>query len=424
MDCKVRKLKIVCITSMIIAIISLFNVKVIVGSPDTTIALTPSPCTGTSGQHIFLSIEVSDVIDLYSWQCQVTYDGTVLDFVREYEGTYLKGNHQDLWESSPWDDSSRGITVTDPHYARDKAVEPNWDNTCAEFTYSEADGRFTIGNCSREPWGTLGAAPFSVVKNVDIGVRYSAAASASGDRYRIVYYSGRPDTVETKIELVGWTSDAASLETHIWRNCEPPPPPSPEMDNGMWDWDDLWHLDIATGLPTDPERGLHFEVETDRVGGDPNADFQLYEAWAIVTFERPTYPAIVSGTGYLVWGVTTLFDYPGISGSGVLGTLEFEVLDDTTDTALVIDYTGTKLENPQGQLITCSKVGTHYYPPSIDEDVNLDGRVDIMDLSWVGINYGKSGGDIQPPRADVNGDGDVTIIDLAMVASKYGYPYT
>lgn len=56
-----------------------------------------------------------------------------------------------------------------------------------------------------------------------------------------------------------------------------------------------------------------------------------------------------------------------------------------------------------------------------DEDINVDGIVDVMDLAYVAINYGKGPGDtIDPPRADVNGDGYVNIVDLSMVAIKYG----
>ena len=58
-------------------------------------------------------------------------------------------------------------------------------------------------------------------------------------------------------------------------------------------------------------------------------------------------------------------------------------------------------------------------PPSIStltEDVNKDGTVNIIDLTLVASNFGKSGEN----SADVNGDGVVNIIDLTLVAGAFG----
>ena len=52
----------------------------------------------------------------------------------------------------------------------------------------------------------------------------------------------------------------------------------------------------------------------------------------------------------------------------------------------------------------------------IAEDVNKDGVVNIIDLTLVASNFGKSGQN----SADVNGDGVVNIIDLTLVAGAFG----
>ena len=52
----------------------------------------------------------------------------------------------------------------------------------------------------------------------------------------------------------------------------------------------------------------------------------------------------------------------------------------------------------------------------IAEDVNKDGIVNIIDLTLVASNFGKSGEN----SADVNGDGVVNIIDLTLVAGAFG----
>ena len=58
-------------------------------------------------------------------------------------------------------------------------------------------------------------------------------------------------------------------------------------------------------------------------------------------------------------------------------------------------------------------------PPDVStltEDVNKDGVVNIIDLTLVASNFGKSGQN----RADINGDGVVNIIDLTLVAGAFG----
>ena len=54
--------------------------------------------------------------------------------------------------------------------------------------------------------------------------------------------------------------------------------------------------------------------------------------------------------------------------------------------------------------------------PQLPEDVNQDGVVNIIDLTLVTSNFGKTGQN----SADVNGDGVVNIIDLTLVASAFG----
>ena len=56
----------------------------------------------------------------------------------------------------------------------------------------------------------------------------------------------------------------------------------------------------------------------------------------------------------------------------------------------------------------------------IAEDINQDGKVDILDFSILSANYGKKGGAISPARADVNGDGTVDILDFSRLSSKFG----
>ena len=53
-------------------------------------------------------------------------------------------------------------------------------------------------------------------------------------------------------------------------------------------------------------------------------------------------------------------------------------------------------------------------------DVNLDGAVNILDLTLVAANFGATPAADQTPNADVNRDGIVNILDLTLVAIHFG----
>ena len=53
-------------------------------------------------------------------------------------------------------------------------------------------------------------------------------------------------------------------------------------------------------------------------------------------------------------------------------------------------------------------------------DVNVDGTVNILDLTLVAAQFGTAPTADQPLNSDVNGDGTVNILDLTLVASHFG----
>ena len=55
-------------------------------------------------------------------------------------------------------------------------------------------------------------------------------------------------------------------------------------------------------------------------------------------------------------------------------------------------------------------------PEQLAEDVNKDGVVNILDLTLIASNFGKS----KENDADVNADGLVNILDLTLVAAAFG----
>ncbi len=102
---------------------------------------------------------------------------------------------------------------------------------------------------------------------------------------------------------------------------------------------------------------------------------------------------------------------------GTLATLTFEVVAVKASTVslsnvLLTDGSGgSAIPQTENAEIT---EPTHFTQRL--EDINKDGVVNIVDLTLVASNFGKSGEN----AADVNADGVVNIVDLALVAAAFG----
>ena len=53
-------------------------------------------------------------------------------------------------------------------------------------------------------------------------------------------------------------------------------------------------------------------------------------------------------------------------------------------------------------------------------DVNADGFVNILDLTFIASHFGTTPAEDQVPNPDINRDGIVNILDLVLVASYFG----
>jgi len=100
---------------------------------------------------------------------------------------------------------------------------------------------------------------------------------------------------------------------------------------------------------------------------------------------------------------------------GTLATITFEVITMKPSTANLSDVllTDSAGNSTAPQIIASTEITV---PMSQREDVNKDGVVNILDLAFIGTNFGKTGRN----SADVNGDGVVNIVDLALVAAAIG----
>jgi len=88
----------------------------------------------------------------------------------------------------------------------------------------------------------------------------------------------------------------------------------------------------------------------------------------------------------------------------------------TYEEARVFHYLGDLICKADGSNVILSSVGDLYAP----EDINMDGDVNILDLSILLANFGKSGAEITVARADINGDGDVNVLDLSRLLAEFG----
>ena len=108
-------------------------------------------------------------------------------------------------------------------------------------------------------------------------------------------------------------------------------------------------------------------------------------------------------------------DTTSTTKEGTLVTITFEVVDAKTSMLSLSDMIISGLAGAQFQVIIENAEISE--PPKTPWDVNDDGSVNILDLTFVASHFG---GENPPPAADVNGDGKVNILDLTLVASHFG----
>ncbi len=183
---------------------------------------------------------------------------------------------------------------------------------------------------------------------------------------------------------------------------------------------------ISPASVESPRRGEQLTITVDIVDGQ---DVQGYEgvlsfdstALRFVSLEHGTYlqgellsvptPEVTDMVRFAQISVDT----PAPTADGTLVTITFEVLSAKASELLLTDVIISKAAGVQLPVIIENAEITE---PAIGPwDVNRDGNVNILDLTFVASHIGN---DNAPPEADVNGDGTVNILDLTLVASHFG----
>ena len=219
---------------------------------------------------------------------------------------------------------------------------------------------------------------------------------------------------ETEIaSLVGHTSDIYSVVFS---------PNGETLASGGSDhtvrlWDLSTRVNITPSTIESPAIGEEFDIDINIIGGQDVRGYKLtieYDRNALrygshthgdYLSDKVYKGPIISKLGKLSFSSVSTVDAG--SGDGILATITFEVLSRRAST---ISLTAI-LSNSDGERLPYIAISGKVIEPPWD--VNGDGSVDILDLSFVAARFGQE----NPDEADINGDGVVDIKDLITVAS-------
>ena len=123
-------------------------------------------------------------------------------------------------------------------------------------------------------------------------------------------------------------------------------------------------------------------------------------------------PAQVSG-GRVTLAATSLSGAASASG-GTLATLKFKVVAVKASTLSLVEVILS--DSAATALSVTKRNGEVVVRQSAPWDLNNDGTVNVLDLTLVARDLGKTGS----PAGDVNGDGSVNVLDLVLVAQHLG----
>ncbi len=137
--------------------------------------------------------------------------------------------------------------------------------------------------------------------------------------------------------------------------------------------------------------------------------------WAISLRSAPAVPVdltVVSGSGS---GTYTQGEAIAISPNTAPGGMEFDAWTGDTAGVANVNISSTTITMPASD---ATVTATYSYIP-IRGDLDEDGKVDIVDLNMVLIDWGKTGSFVDS-RSDADDSGTVTIIDLNIVLIDWG----
>ena len=182
-------------------------------------------------------------------------------------------------------------------------------------------------------------------------------------------------------------------------------------------WDFSNHINITPSIVESPPVGEEFDIDIIIAGGQDVRGYKIVieydrESLRYVSHTHGNYLSdkvykgpIISKLGKVSFSNVSTADAG--DGKGTLATITFEVVSRSAST---INLT-TILSNSNGERLPYITISGKVTEPPWD--INGDGAVDILDLSFVAARFGSK----KQTKADINRDGVVDIKDLITIAS-------
>ena len=156
---------------------------------------------------------------------------------------------------------------------------------------------------------------------------------------------------------------------------------------------------------------LRVQEKASRTGPDTGYDLIAYTSSLVVRGQVSLQGRVTwAGTQVTAQSADTMMP-PTTTNSALDGTFVLTTTAPCTVTATFAGYLSHQWLIPQ----TAAPDWTLETVVLLGGDVNRDGRVDILDIAFVGAMFGG-----RDPGADINGDGKVDILDLVLTAGNFG----
>jgi hypothetical protein len=141
--------------------------------------------------------------------------------------------------------------------------------------------------------------------------------------------------------------------------------------------------------------------------------------------EPPGTIEIHQQEGFVIAACTLLGPESGRTGGGTLFTVTFRIVQAPLpgeSISCVLELRDVIMVDPDARLIPGEEyvVLNGNYVLSAREDLNRDGRVNILDMAIWALAYHSHPGDVRwNPKADLNGDGEINILDVTPIAKAW-----
>jgi hypothetical protein len=144
-----------------------------------------------------------------------------------------------------------------------------------------------------------------------------------------------------------------------------------------------------------------------------------------IIYIEPPHPYIYQDQGFVVAAFSLLGPEPGRTGGGTLFTVIFKMTQTPPAgqrVSCTLELRDVVMVDPDATVISLDRyaIVNGNYVFSDKEDLNLDGRVNILDMAILAKAYGSSPGDATwNLKADMNGDNQVNVVDFSAVARAW-----